>query len=258
MKKIFTFGSCISRDIFNHTEKNDFDVVLNIQRMSFALMPTKGYPIKYEDIDIDYLDDFPWEVKMMIMEVSKTGLSKIKDSNADFVVMDLIEERFDFVEFKVGEDTYRCIKSGHFENFYDKYLKDKATDYRELSIEEYSDQEVKEYFKKSMDVLMQSFTIDHLILIETYFAEKMIDDAGNITEYEDQKEINKMNKRLTRVYKLMKEVLNTYNTQDKMYSLLQADKDNMGYKNHKWGPFPVHYVDDFYINMGQRIKEITK
>lgn len=258
MKKIFTFGYCISRDIFNHTEEKDFEVVLNIQRMSFVLLPTKGYPVKYEDLDMDYLDDFPWEVKMMIMEVSKTGLSKIKDANADYVVMDLIEERFDFVEFKVDGNVYRCIKSEHFYNFYQKYLKDKATDYKVVSIEQYTDDEVKEYFKKSMDVLMETFSIDKLILIETYFAQKMVDDQGNITKYKDQKEIHKMNKRLVRVYKLMKEVLDTYNTEDLHYSLLKADEDTMGYANHKWGPFPVHYTDEFYVKMGNRIKEITE
>ena len=118
--KIFTFGSCVSRDVFNHTSEEDFEVTLNIQRMSYALMPLTGYPIKFEDIDMEYLDDFVWEVKMMVLELSKKCLEMAKGADADYLVMDLIEERFDFTEFTVDGKTYRCVKTGHFDNYYDK------------------------------------------------------------------------------------------------------------------------------------------
>lgn len=257
--KIFTFGSCVSRDIFNHTKEGEFEVTLNIQRMSFALLPLEGYPIRYEDLDMDYLDDFPWEVKMMIIELSKTGLSMIKDADADYVVMDLVEERFEFAEFEKDGKTYQCIKSGHFDNLYKKYLKDKVTKYRELSIEDYKDEEITNLFRKSISVLLDKFPIDKIILIETYFANRMIDDEGKITEYEDKVEVEKMNVRLHRVYKLMKQILDSFCKEgEASYTLLKAPEDNMGYANHKWGPFPVHYIDEFYENMGEKILKITK
>lgn len=171
--KIFTFGSCVSRDVFNHTPENDFQVTLNIQRMSHALMSLEGYPVNYDDLDMEYLDDFPWEVKMMVIEVSKKCLETAKEADADYLVMDLIEERFNFVEFAIDNKTYRCVKSGHFDNYYEKYLKDKVSDYRELSIDEYSDEEIEKCFRISVHELLKVFSIDKIILIETYYASKI-------------------------------------------------------------------------------------
>ena len=252
--KIFTFGSCISRDVFNHTAEEDFEVTLNIQRMSYALMPLEGYPVTYEELDMDYLDDFPWEVKMMVAEVSKNCLNMAKEADADYVVMDLIEERFDFAEFEIDGKSYRCIKSGHFENYYDKYLKDKATAYRELSLDDYTDEEIRKNFKLSIGELLQVFSIDQIIFIETYYADQMIDDEGNITEYENTEEILHANARLHRVYSIMKEVLGEYAEGEKSYFLIAPEKV-MGYANHKWGPFPAHYTDEFYVETGKQIKE---
>lgn len=256
MAKIFTFGSCVSRDIFNYAPGNENEVSLNIQRMSMALLPLKGYKINIEDIDMDYLDDFIWEVKMMLIEMSKNALSMIADSDADYVVMDLIEERFDFAEFELAGEKYTCIKSGHFDNFYEKYLKEKVTSYRETNIDEYDDEWVKKNLDTVVKVLCKKYDISKLILIETYYANEMIDDEGNITKYEDQDEIAQKNKRLHRMYRLMKEVLNENSTDEKTYHLIEADKNVLGYKNHKWGPFPVHYVEEFYVNMGMKIKDI--
>lgn len=257
MTKIFTFGSCVSRDIFNHTPEEAFEVTLNIQRMSFALLPSSGYPITFEEIDLDYLDDFPWEVKMMVTEISKSAFNMVKSADADYVVMDLIEERFDFSEFTIDGFSYRCVRSGHFENFYEKYLKDKATDYRELSIDEYSDDEIRKYFNLSISAVLDKFTIDKIILIETYYAKEMIDEDGNIVPYENQEEIKKANKRLKRVYQIMKEVLDSYGDDNMNYNLIEADENTYGYKNHKWGAFPVHYTDEYYEEMGRAIKLIT-
>lgn len=254
MIKIFTFGSCISRDVFNHTSEEDFVVTLNIQRMSYALMPLEGYPLKYEELDMEYLDDFPWEVKMMVTEVSKRCLDMAKEADADYVVMDLIEERFDFAEFVINNNAYRCVKTGHFENYFNKYLKDKASGYQELSIDEYTDEEVKKYFEKSIRELLKRFPIDKIIMIETYYAQSMIDDDGKVSEYEDKQEIVKINKRLERLYGIMKQILNECSEDGKNYNLIKCE-DNMGYANHKWGPFPAHYTDDFYVNVGEKIKE---
>lgn len=255
--KIFTFGSCISRDIFNHTPEGEYEVELNIQRMSYALLPTKGYPVKYEDIDMEYLDDFPWEVKMMVTEMSKTAFSLVADSHADYVLIDLIEERFDFVEFEVEGEVYRCVNSGHFENYYEKYLKDKAKNYRTFSIDEYSDKEVRDNFTESISRLLEYYDISQVILLETYYAKKMIDDEGNITEYENQSEIEKSNERLKRVYRIMREVLESFAINDRSYHLIEAGQEVLGYANHKWGPFPVHYTDEFYEEMGREISCIV-
>lgn len=258
MANIFTFGSCVSRDVFNHAPGNENEVSLNIQRMSMTLLPLKGYDINIEDIDMEYLDDFIWEVKMMLIEISKTALSMIDESNADYVVMDLIEERFDFAEFEIDGEKYTCIKSGHFDNFFEKYLKDKVTSYRETSIDEYDD----EWIKKNLDIvikrLCKKYSISKLILIETYYATEMIDDEGNITEYDIQEEIVEKNNRLHRMYGLMKEVLNENSTEDESFNLIEATENNLGYKNHKWGPFPVHYVDEFYENIGKAINIIIQ
>lgn len=255
--KIFTFGSCVSRDVFNHTAEDDFQVTLNIQRMSYALMPLEGYPVKYDDLDMDYLDDFPWEVKMMVTEVSKKCLEMAMDADSDYLVMDLIEERFNFAEFTIDNKTYRCVKTGHFDNYYEKYLKDKVSAYRELSINEYSDEEIEKYFRISVHELLKVFSIDRIILIETYYAYKMTDDNGIITEYENVQEITDTNNRLKRVYTIMKGILDGYAADEKSYHLITED-NLMGYANHKWGPFPVHYTDDFYIETGKKIKEIVE
>lgn len=252
--KIFTFGSCVSRDVFNHTKEEDFFVSLNIQRMSYALMPLEGYPVNYEDIDMEYLDDFPWEVKMMVTEISKKCLEMAKQTDAEYLVMDLIEERFDFAEFELEGKKYSCVKTGHFDNFYNKYLKEKVVNYRELSIDDYTDEEVRECFRQSISEIMMVFSIDRIILIETYYAEKMIDDNGQISEYEDKQEIKHINKRLHRLYTIMKQVLNEYAKDNKKYYLIAPEK-LIGYANHKWGPFPAHYTDDFYVEIGRKIKE---
>ncbi len=255
-KKIFTFGSCVSRDIFNHTDEKDFQVTLNIQRMSYVLMPREGFPVTYEELDMEYLDDFPWEVKMMVSEVSKTCLSMAGEADADYLVFDLVEERFDFAEFEIEGKKYRSVKTGHFENYYEKYLKDKVTSYRELSVEEYSDDEIRESFRKCVKELLKVFPIDKIILIETYYADKMVDDSGNITAYENVEEIGCTNERLKRLYRLMKQVLDENKEGDKRYCLLEPE-EILGYEKHKWGPFPAHYTDDFYEEMGHKIKEYT-
>lgn len=112
-------------------------MTLNIQRMSYALMPLSGYPVTYEELDLDYLDDFPWEVKMMAAEVSKKCLEMAKEADADYI--------------------------------------------RKAVLDEYAEGE-KNYF-------------------------------------------------------------------------LIAPEYVMGYTNHKWGPFPAHYTDEFYTTIGKQIKQ---
>lgn len=95
-KKIFIYGSCVSRDAFNFPEAQDkFELVGYCARSSLASVGSLSI-----DVDHKLLSNIQsnFQRKMVENDMTKQLLNDIVNIDFDILLIDLIDERFDLLE----------------------------------------------------------------------------------------------------------------------------------------------------------------
>ena len=89
--KVNTLGSCVIRDSFRFCEgKHCVDV--SIQRNPISTMMTPSL-----NIDLSELEEFdilPYEKRMFFCNLNKTAIEKLLTSDAEWLLLDISEERY--------------------------------------------------------------------------------------------------------------------------------------------------------------------
>ncbi|EAK3062780.1 hypothetical protein C8173_09170, partial [Campylobacter coli] len=92
MKKVCIFGSCVSRDIFEYDEYKSFELVGYYARSSFASLSSSAM------IEQDVLDNIqsPFQKRMVLQDMNKSFIDRIKRNDFDCLLIDFIDDRFHF------------------------------------------------------------------------------------------------------------------------------------------------------------------
>lgn len=243
MIKVNIHGSCVSRDIFRFDSNEQFKVMNYIGRNSIV-------SLSYPPVDLcDFrtvADSYKlaWEQRMIYYDCKKIVMDKIV-SDCDYLIIDLIDERFGILESDLGLLTYSQVlqRSEYIKELVPYRIRDVKPDTDEF-YNAYKNYAL--YLKKHFDV--------HKIIIHEAYPVSIYLGADNKLYLFDSNEINK-NKKICSKLKKGYELLETFLPES---HILRMPHDTMAFEKHMWGKAAVHYVDDYYIEMLSQINGIIE
>ncbi|MBY6802848.1 hypothetical protein FDC58_18175 [Clostridium botulinum] len=215
--RYFILGSCITRDVFRVSQK-DSEVVDYYARTKLKSLISN--PIDINDINLKS----NFQKRIVKRDLEKTFFNDIKNEKFDYLIIDLIDERFNIVKV---QDSF-VTKSNEFVN---AGLYNMATPIS-YALDEW-ESDCKEFSKRLIDVISPNKIFIH----EVYWANQYIED-GKIKKYDNQKNIELNNSTLKEYYKTLKKYLPDVK--------IISCSDVIGDAHHLWGLSPVHYTDEYY------------
>ncbi|MFG0851055.1 DUF6270 domain-containing protein [Pseudomonas sp. FYR_2] len=233
IKNLLIYGSCVSRDIFNLEESRDFKLVDYYARSSMASLCSDAY-----DND-EALSRIPsaFRRRMVSCDFSKEILSaKDKFSNADVILIDLIDERFDLISLPTGQlltNSNELAESGLLDDdaaLGHTVIKQGSNERRKLWLQG---------MQKFFEFLTELGKLDQVIINKVFWSsrfDKVTDKPFPVAHAI----IESANQELSWMYESLGGLLRKDQFLDFSPSLLTADEQ------HRWGPSPFHYCNSYY------------
>lgn len=165
MKKICIFGSCVSRDIFEYDEYKSFELVGYYARSSFASLSSNAM------IEQDVLDNIqsPFQKRMVLQDMNKSFIDRIKRNDFDFLLIDFIDDRFHF--YKLSNDSIVTLSN--------EYKKAKGKLYSSNMIYSKSQEHINLWRKGIEKVYEDLQKIQHrIILNKVYYSDVFYGGGG--------------------------------------------------------------------------------
>lgn len=239
-KKVFIFGSCVSRDAFNLPSAANFEIVDYFSRSSIAtLSSSKSVKnVKTENISSSF------QRRMVERDINHSFLETIRYSNFDILLIDPIDERFNlYIEnndalctlsnellssgFITNEENGAIIKSGT-EEFFRKW---------------------EDGWERLISFLFHNGKLSKLYINETYWG-AVCDDGKDYAPSYSKQAIEDANLFLYRIYAKMREDIPEY-------KFIKFDKKYIiGSQEHRWGRSPFHFIDAYYEELLNQLTSI--
>ncbi|EOR03423.1 DUF6270 domain-containing protein [Acinetobacter sp. ANC 3926] len=237
-KNFFILGSCISRDVFLPSYREDIGSIGYYPRTSFArlaLEPVESIP------DLNELSS-PFQRKIVKQDMKLDVLHALATTSFDYILIDLIDERYGLVKYgnTFITNSYEVNVSGILGNVSQLEKIEAGSD------EFYSLWE--KGFKVFVDYCEENNLLDKVIVNKVYWA-SMLDDASPIPNLDKEKIIIN-NSVLDKLYSIMQKYISESNFIVYPKSYFVAKKD------HKWGVMPFHYVDSFYKHTYEELNNL--
>ncbi|WP_258911407.1 DUF6270 domain-containing protein [Pseudomonas putida] len=233
IKNLLIYGSCVSRDIFNLEESRNFKLTDYYARSSMASLCSEAYE------NDNALSRIPsaFRRRMVACDFSKEILSnKDNFSNADVILIDLIDERFDLISLPSGQ-----LLTNSNELAESALLKDDSVA-GYTTIKQGTSERRKLWLQgmqKFFDFLRQIDKLDQVIINKVFWSSKF--ESKTDTPFPVAHSfIEKANQELSWMYEALSNVLREDQFLDFSPSLLTADEQ------HRWGPSPFHYCKNYY------------
>ena len=233
IKNLTIYGSCVSRDIFNLEESQSFKLTDYFARSSMASLCSSSYENE------EALDRIPsaFRRRMVAYDFSKQILTQSEAfENADIILIDLIDERFDLVALPSGQiitNSSELSESGlltdsSVNGF--RLIKPGSPERRELWIQG---------MHKFLAVLEQHKKLDCLVVNKGYWASRF-EKASDTTFPVSLAAIEKANQELEWMYNELGKKLSKHQFLHFPPQLLTSDE------HHRWGASPFHYCEQYY------------
>lgn len=227
-KRIFIFGSCVSRDAFTGDMK-PYDY---LARSSIA--SAFGHPCDagLAEADLSRIAS-EFQRRMVAADLRRTAITALASTEYDYLLLDLIDERFDLAEFGDFFVTVssELLKSGI--QLPSRAERVSPADPRRMK-------RWREGFRRLVEIVGE----ERIILNRVFWATH--DESG--TELPKQAEIQAANIQLARMYGFI-DSFESVRAIDYPAALLVSDSA------HKWGVSPFHYVPELYLHTLKSIAE---
>lgn len=254
--KVAVLGSCATRDNFNSkfnpNYKEFYECILTQNQTS--LISLMSSPLNYTENDIGDLTEYDrWNVEMDFSKSFLTDLIKLEPS---YLIIDFFAD----IHFGViSLATNQCITDNRWKLWktpYYKSLIEKGAIER-LAIKDHTE----EYFlkwKQSVDKLF-AFLKEKLpnchVIIHKARNVNIFNDDGTLIDLATSGHVKKENVQLLNRYW---DELDQYVIDHYPVSVIEInDKEYHTYKEHPWGPFYVHYTEDYYHNFLLKLHRIV-
>ncbi len=242
MKCLIT-GSCVTRDAFEFDADLKSDMVNYHARTSLAtLAPSNSYnnnEISTENSEAINRLGSDFQRRMLLGDFTNNVLHSLKENNYDYIVMDLIDERFNLavVGNKIITKSSEFVLSGIRER---EVIDSFSEEFYELWCEGAT---------KYISILKEVNALDKLLINQVYWATKLAND-----EWIDPKKfsphiIARYNYKMERMYDFLHQLLPPKQFITFTDEILRSDE------NHKWGLAPFHYQKVYYENLIKFINE---
>ncbi len=227
--RVAILGSCISRDIFRTVELNSLVKEYRARTSIHSLVETVA-----ADLSQIKLPSSNFQAKMIISDFEKHPLDL---NNCDFLIIDLIDERFDIISNFNSTVTFSNELRNNNENLQPEIIVKRGTRV------EY------EMWRQSIKKLKYMIDIP-IILHKSRLSNKINENDSGIEINHNY--ITMMNERMEKYEQIIYQELDIIGTIDVPTDLLISDV------NHIWSYSPYHYVKEYYFEAMKRIFEITK
>lgn len=230
-------GSCVSRDLFEFDNNNIFKIDEYIARNS--IISSLAHPL---EVDSQFYEPGDWQKRMVQIDCSKSLFSRLEDAHADYILIDLVDERF---ALNIVEDT--CITWSGGAQKYLPNLQQKI-----VHASKYPPQKLVEFVNEYCNQLLSLFSPEQIILYRATFLSKYIDKEGKKRPFPLEKRpyYQTLNRHVSYLYDMMELKLNCH--------VIKLPNDAVAYEGHKWGLAPMHYDDQTYLRVLEAIKNITE
>ena len=88
--KLNIFGSCVTRDIMEYDYRKVFCINEYIARQS--IISSLSVPVEFDENDIKL--DSTFQTKQLESDLKKNALARLENSDAEYLIIDLIEEKW--------------------------------------------------------------------------------------------------------------------------------------------------------------------
>jgi len=240
-KNLIIYGSCVSRDIFNLEESRDFNLLEYYARSSMASLCSVGYE------NSEALEKIPsaFRRRMVAYDFSKEILSENNQfDNADVILLDLIDERFDLIVLPSGQTITHSNELSESGLLGDSSIEGFRT------IPQGSMERRRLWFEgmqKFLALLKERSKLDRVIVNKVFWS-SAFEKPSDTTFPVASSLIEKANAELTWMYEVLSRELADHQFLEFSPSLLTADEF------HRWGASPFHYCEGYYKEALAQIK----
>ncbi|MFO1444434.1 hypothetical protein KDN24_14745 [Bacillus sp. Bva_UNVM-123] len=227
--KYFILGSCVTRDIFRFIS-TDYHVSDYYARTSLRSIVSE--PLIYKENDVKLTSSF--QKRTVIKDLEKTFFYDIQNTDFDYLLIDLIDERFELLQVgnSIVTRSTEFINSG-----------------LDSSLNGTGIVKVIDDWKKDCYIfanrLLSIVPSEKIIIHEAYWAKQYFED-GVLKDYRNQEKIDANNNILKEYYNELYQF-----TSAKMVRI----ENRFGDSKHMWGLAPFHYTKEYYKEVYKLIIE---
>ena len=239
MKKVFIWGSCVSRDCFNYSSSYNFELVSYHARCS--CVSAMSNPVSYENVKLCNLKS-KFKQNTIINDFNKNLLKDLKSKSFDILLIDFIDERF----------PIKIDKDGNIITVSSELLE---TNYVSLdnSLIYVGDEKRFSLWKKSWDkfitICIKLGIKDKIIINRLHWA-KYMENNERIPNFTEQY-ITTNNSFLDRIYSTIDEYI------PKTQQIYYPNNIILANSKHRWNISPFHYIDNIYNHTNKSLNFIS-
>lgn len=191
-----------------------------------------------------------WENRMVVCDIEKRMLDILSQKKSQWLLVDLIDERFGLLEVKVGKLTsYVTYSQVLKRSEYIKQIAEKGN-YEVIDQDEIDEYTVQSIFSRFCKEILSLYDANHIIINKTYPVKYYISHDGKIKAFDNEVSIEKYRRRLERYYHMLEKNWNGCH-------VIEMPSNTIGDENHKWGLASTHFTQDYYENLLQEIRKIV-
>ncbi len=244
-------GSCVSRDSFESLT-SDVTIVKYISRNSIFSVICEPLDLKKDE----YKATKPYLNRMIAVDFKKELFSYLSCNPTDYLVLDLIDERFKLLKF-VSDKQMIITNSSNFveSDILSNHHTYSKMDYYLIDTANFSDGLIKKGIDEYAGRLLNIYRKEQIIINETYLAGHYISNDGKCLKFKDTQiqEYRKLNQKLKKLYEYLIAALDIESNH-----IIKMPKTCLACEASKWGLAPFHFTDEYYQNVAERFMEIVK
>lgn len=240
MKKLDILGSCVTRDALEFTEESQYTLETYFARSSLISLYSPKVDIKREDIQL--ASDFQKE--MVYYDLTKYFPRYIKETEADYLLIDFIDERMEVLE-----------RNGSYITRSNEFVHSNVNEQIQYEASALNKEEINELWKKSALQLIEDlkgrFNPEQIILHKALWRYSYIDKNGEEQTFKEHYWIKRNNDKIDGYYEFFQENFPGIHVID-LNDQYHADESN------KWGLSPFHYEEKYYKAFIEQLNKICQ
>ena len=248
MRKLSIFGSCVSRDLLEYPENRFLSLGAYIGRQSVVSAVSKPLSCQLESIALSS----SFQRRQVYHDLVKDTFKVLEGSKADYLMIDLIDERFNLgildgsivtLSNEMTVSTYRAEEIQTVPRIYDRTSKDYMINGTSL----------RGHMDAFVERLLDLYLPEQIILHKAFFVNSYITKEGERENFGiSQRSWNKRNNHLLH---FMHDYLQTCLPQAHVIDLCENFHADA---KHKWGLSPMHYQEGYYRVALAAVKRILE
>ena len=244
---ISIFGSCVSRDIFEEDSNKVFSLKTYVARHSIVSAVSKGIECNLENIMLSS----KFKKEAVYHDFIKDSFQRLASDHSDYLLLDLIDERFDLIECNINGRRSIVTYSAELQesNYLEKFKVIKKTQHNKKFLFNRGHENqiylgrvnLKQYLDKFCEEILKIYKPSNVIIHRARMLDYYIGKDGKVYKFKSNYIRN--NKKVNMLIEYMYDYI-----ADKLVGCKIIDLCDNFYadENHKWGLAPMHYQKEYY------------